>query len=169
MDIEIRRGTKSDTENFIRLLQEVKEAMEHKEWFYLDPPEVVREMMENGTMQLWVAVDGDSLAAAFDILLPGLGSHNYGYDLGFTEEQLWRVINMDSAAVHPDYRGQGLQRRLMQTAEAELTGAGERILLCTVHPENRFSLQNVLSQGYTIQKQLAKYGSVRYLLRKDIS
>lgn len=76
MDIEIRRGTKSDTENFIRLLREVKETMEHKEWFYLDPPEVVREMMENGTMQLWVAVDGDSLAAAFDILLPGLGSHN---------------------------------------------------------------------------------------------
>lgn len=169
MAIMIRRGDQNDTENFIQLLWEVREAMEHKEWFYLDPPEDVRKMMRNGTMQLWVAMDGDRLAAAFDILLPGLNDYNYGYDLDFTEEHLLRVINMDSAAVHPDYRGKGLQKRLMLSAEEAVSGAGERILLCTVHPENRFSLQNVLTQGYTIQKKLEKYGSVRYVLRKDIS
>lgn len=169
MRIVIRKGDIRDTENFLRLLAEVREGMAHKEWFYLDPPEDVREMMGNGTMQLWVAMDEERLAAAFDILTPGLAECNYGYDLGFTEAELLRVINMDTAAVHPDYRGLGLQRKLMQTAEKELSGAGERILLCTVHPDNRFSLQNVLSQGYTIEKKLEKYGSVRYILRKGIA
>lgn len=168
MEIEIRKGTMQDTENFIRLLYEVRENMEHKEWFYLDPPEEIREMMESGAMQLWVAMDGDRLAGAFDILRPGLGEFNYGYDLGFSEGELLRVINMDTAAVHPDYRGLGLQRKLMQTAEAEIQKEGERILLCTIHPENRFSLSNALKQGYTVQKELPKYGSVRYVLRKDI-
>ena len=168
MSIEIRRGDVNDLEAFIRLLYEVRDAMPNKECFFLDPPEDIREMMVNGSMKLWVAMDGDCLAGAFDILIPGLSENNYGYDLGFTEEELLRVVNMDSAAVHPDYRGQGLQKRLMQEAEKYIRAAGNRILLCTVHPDNLFSLNNVLNQGYVIIMKKEKYGSVRYLLRKDI-
>ena len=168
MGVHIRKGSWKDIENFIILLQNVREAMEHKEWFYLDPPEDVRAMMADGIMELWIAEDGERMVAAFDILRPGLEAYNYGYDLGFTREELMRVINMDSAAVHPDYRGQGLQKKLIQCAEQELCREGDHILLCTVHPDNAFSLNNVLKQGYTVQKKLAKYGSVRYLLRKDI-
>lgn len=168
MSIVIRKGDYGDTENFICLLRDVRESMEHKDWFYLDSPENVRSMMENGTMQMWVAMDGVQLVAALDILFPGLEDYNYGYDIGLTEDQLQKVIHMDSAAVHPAYRGLGLQRKLIQEAEASISGSGERILLCTVHPENRFSLSNVLKQGYTIQKELKKYESVRYVLRKDI-
>ncbi len=168
MEIVIRKGKMEDVENFIRLLQDVRAGMEHKEWFYLDPPEDVWEMMKNGTMQLWVAMDGDRMAAAFDLLTPGLEAYNYGYELNFSQDQLMKVINMDTAAVHPNYRGMGLQKRLLETAEQDVLGAGERILLCTVHPENRFSLNNVLKLGYTVQKKTEMYGSVRCILRKDI-
>jgi len=168
MKLTIRKGGAGDLERFISLLEEVRAGMEHQEWFYLDPPDFVREAMEQGSMELWVAMDGDTMAAALDILRPGMESYNYGFDLGLSEEELLRVVNMDSAAVHPDYRGQGLQARLIQCAEEQLKQEGNRILLCTVHPDNRFSLQNVQNQGYVIQKKLAKYGSVRYLLRKDI-
>lgn len=168
MAIEIHKGSHANTEDFIRLLRDVRESMEHKEWFYLDSPEDVREMMANGTMELWVAMDGQRLAAALDILRPGLEDYNYGYDLKFSQEELMQVVNMDSAAVAPEYRGLGLQRKLIQIAEDQLREEGNHILLCTVHPENRFSLQNVLKQGYMIQRELPKYGSVRYILRKDI-
>ena len=125
-------------------------------------------MMADGTMQLWVAEDGDRLAGIFDILIPGLADYNYGYDLAFTEAQLLRVVHMDTAAVHPDYRGLRLQRILMQEAERYAAEIGERILLTTVHPENSYSLNNILAQGYTIEKRLPKYGSERYILRKDL-
>ena len=75
---------------------------------------------------------------------------------------------MDTVVVHPDYRGLGLQKRLMQTAETELSKAGQHILMCMVHPENRYSLNNVLSQGYTICTTVDMYGSIRHVLRKDI-
>lgn len=168
MELTIRKGTIADTEAYICLLNEVREGMAHKKWFYLDPPDFVRKMMENGSMQLWVAMDRERLVGAFEILTPGLSPDNYGRDLDFTEEQLLRVIHMDTAAVHPDYRGNGLQKRLMQEAEKAAAEMGERILLTTVHPENCFSLNNILQQGYTIVKELPKYGSARYILRKDL-
>lgn len=168
MEITIRKGTCTDTEAFIALLQEVWQGIAQKEWLYLDPPEDVREMMADGTMKLWVAMDGDRLAAAFDILIPGLHEFNYGYDLALDKEALLLVANMDTIAVHPDYRGLGLQRKLMKEAENWAFAHGYRILMCTVHPENRFSLDNMLKLGYRIEKKLPKYGSVRYVLRKDI-
>lgn len=168
MAVEIRKGFLADIEGFITLLTEVREAMEHKEWFYLDPPDVTRMMMADGTMELWVAMDGERMVAALDVLHPGLDDYNYGYHLDFDREKLMRVVNMDSAAVHPDYRGQGLQRRLLEAAESELRGKGERYLLCTIHPENQFSLNNALKQGYTIQKTGPIYGSVRHFLCKKI-
>lgn len=164
--IEIRKGTADDLEGVIQLLRQVKEAMDNPQWFYLDSPEEVREMFADGTMDLWVAVDGERLAGAFDALYPGLQSFNYGYAVGMAQEDLLKVVNMDTAAVHPDYRGQGLQRRLMACAEKELASGGEHILMCTVHPDNCYSLQNVLSQGYQIVSTRPMYGSVRHVLKK---
>ena len=168
MEILIRKGRKEDTEAFIQLLQEVREEMEQKEWFYLDPPEFVREAMDKGTMQLWVAMDGEQMAGAFDLLIPGLEEYNYGYDLGFSQEELLQVVNMDTAAVHPKYRGLKLQHRLLSAAEEEIRSWGKRILLCTIHPENKYSLNNATALGYEVQSVLDMYGSVRCILRKDI-
>lgn len=168
MELNFRKGTMADTENFIQFLEEVKAAMPQQDWFYLDPPETVREMMADGTMELWVAMDGDRIAAAFDILHPGLVPFNYGYDLELSQEERLQVIHMDTSAVHSDYRGLGLQRMMAQTAEEELSGQERKILLCTVHPENSYSLNNMLKLGYTVQKRVNKYGSERFVLRKDI-
>jgi len=168
MELCFRKGTLEDTEQFIQFLNDVKSGMTQKDWFYLDPPESVRKMMADKTMELWLAMDGNRIAAAFDILHPGLSPFNYGYDLGLTEEELLQVVHMDTSAVHADYRGLGLQRKMVHSAEKKLSGQGRRILLCTVHPDNFYSLDNMLTQGYTIQKRISKYGSERFVLRKDI-
>jgi len=166
--LNFRRGTLADTEIFLQFLEDVWKAMPRKDWFYLDPPDTVRRMMKAGIMTLWLAMDGERIAAAFDILYPGLATYNYGYDLGLSEAELLQVVHMDTSAVHADYRGMGLQQKMVQTAEKELSGRGRRILLCTVHPENSYSLNNMLKQGYEIQKRVSKYSSERFILRKDI-
>lgn len=168
MELTIRKGTVADTEDFICLLQTAKASMEQQDWFFLDPAEEIRAMMHSGAMELWVAMDGDRMAAVFDFLRPGLAEYNYGYDLDFTETELMRVVQMDTAAVHPDYRGFGLQRKLMETAQLEIANEPGRILLCTIHPDNCYSMNNVWKQGYTVQKKLPKYGSVRCIMRKDL-
>ena len=168
MAIEIRKGSLADTEDFLELLHLAQDTMPHPEWFFLDPDDDVREMMACGSMQLWLAMDGDRVAGVFDYITPGLAPFNYGYDLGLAEEELLRVINMDSAAVHPEYRGQRLQQRLMEAVQREIAAMGSRILLCTIHPDNVYSLNNALQQGYRIMDKREKYNSVRYFLRKDV-
>lgn len=168
MELQFRKGTLADTDDFVQFLDDVRAEMSQKDWFYLDPPDVVRQMMADGTMELWLAMDGNQIAAAFDILFPGTAAYNYGYDLGLSQKELLQVVHMDTSAVQRDYRGLGLQRKMVDTAEQALRGKGRRILLCTVHPENRYSLNNMLKQGYQIQKRVEKYGSERFVLRKDI-
>lgn len=168
MDIVIWQSGPETAEAFIALTELVRQGMDHQEWFYLDPPELVRQMADRGQLRFWTAMDGDTLAAVFSTITPGLEECNYGYDLGFSREQLLQVVNMDTAAVHPDYRGLGLQRALMTRAEADLAAEGKFVLLCTIHPDNGYSLNNALKMGYVMQKRLEKYGSVRYILRKDL-
>ena len=168
MDLQFRRGTAEDAELFIQFLNNIKAEMPQKAWLYLDPPEVVHSMIADGTMSFWLAMDGEAVAGVFSVLYPGLRSDNYGYDLDFTDEELLQVVHMDTAAVHRNYRGFGLQKQMALMAETMLTGQGRRILLCTVHPDNSFSLNNMLQQGYEVQKCIGKYDSERLLLRKNI-
>ena len=124
MNIQIRKGGIQDTARYLDLLHEVKYRMAHPEWFCVDPDEKVQLLMREGKMELWLAEDGEKLAGAFSIIHPGAGMSNLGNDLGFDGAQLQRVVHMDTAAVHPDYRGMKLQYRLMVRAEQELRCRG---------------------------------------------
>ena len=165
MNIQIRKIAMEELNKYLEFSHIVKDMMAEDDWFFLDPDEEVREMMARDAVGIWLAEDGDRIAAAFCIVYPGVEEFNIGYDLEFSEEELKRVVHMDTAAVHPDYRGRGLQNRMMAHAEQELGG---RILLCTIHPDNCYSLNNVLKLGYTIEKKTERYDSVRYILRKDL-
>lgn len=165
MEIRIRKIGMDELDKYLEFSHMVKDLMPQDDWFFLDPDEEVREMMEHDRVGAWLAEDGDRIAAVFCIVYPGMEDFNIGYDLGFTDEELKRVVHMDTAAVHPDYRGRGLQNRMMLHAEQELVG---RILLCTIHPDNCYSLNNALKLGYTIEKKTERYDSVRYVLRKDL-
>ena len=168
MKLEFRQGTPADTEALICFLTDIKKGMKQQNWFYLDPPDVTREMMANGSMQLWLALEGERIAAICSILYPALEECNYGHALGMAEEDLLQVVQIDTVAVYPDYRGMGLQRLLVCTAENALGGHGEKILLSTVHPDNQYSLNNMLKLGYKIQRRINLYGSERFVLRKNI-
>ena len=164
MEFTIRTGTPCTLEDYIRFIHTVQNTMSQSDWFAIDPDVETRELSAAEDLSFWMAETDARVAAVFSIIRPGLRDFNLGYELGLPETDLQRVIHMDTAAVYPDFRGHGLQNRLMTHAESFLPG---KILLCTIHPENRYSLQNVLKLGYRIEKQVARYGSVRYILRKD--
>ncbi|MBQ8081995.1 MAG: GNAT family N-acetyltransferase [Clostridia bacterium] len=114
------------------------------------------------------ARDG-ALAGILIVCVPGDREDNLGYDVGFSQEQRARVALMDTAAVAPEHRGHGLEKRMLRFAEEELRGTGIRYLMCTVSPHNPPSLKSVQANGYQILCTKEKYGGhLRHVLMKEI-
>ena len=98
----------------------------------------------------------------------GQSEHNYAafMDVPRTEWEHW--ANADSAIVHADFRGNGLQRLMLGAALPLFPGRITHIG-ATVSPENQYSLNNALASGFAIVSRREMYGGYdRYLLRKDL-
>jgi len=71
---------------------------------------------------------------------------------------------MDTIIVHPLYRGQGLQQKLTALAEQDLRSRGFRYFMCTIHPDNKYSKDNMEKQNYKVVKEALKYGGLPRLI-----
>lgn len=171
MEFQIERALKEDYKEIAQLIALVWQQLEEKDWFVADNADYTYHMLkkENGIGYKAVERASHRLAGVFLITFPGNSEENLGRDIGMEEEKLCRVAHMDSVAVLPEYRGNGLQVRLMQHGEEELRKLGYSFLMCTVHPNNIYSKRNVLSQGYRLVTQKEKYGGyVRGIFLKEL-
>ncbi len=171
MEFRIEKASAEDYQLFADIIQEVWNGMEQRAWFMADNADYTYEMLSSGKGTGYKAVETESgdVAGIFMATAPGMDESNLGWDIGLSEKELPLAAHMDSAAILPRYRGYGLQRLLMQEAEKDLRSLGFRYLLCTVHPDNRYSLDNVLKQGYQIMTVKEKYGgNIRAVLKKDL-
>lgn len=168
MDFIIRKAAPEDVEQIMVIMEEAKASSVHPEWFVADTEDYVREHLD-GTGFVVVAESDDGNIAGFFLVKKPEPEENLGTFLDFSEQQLAQVVIMDSAAVRSEYRGNNLQSRMLKEAEGLLEKSGFCRLMCTVHPENRFSLNNMQKNGYEIQKTVRCYGGLeRHILMKEI-
>ena len=107
------------------------------------------------------AVCDGELAGVFIVRTKELGEENIGYDLKFDEEQRKQAVHMEIAMVRKEYRGQGLQRQMMEKAEEILKEQGFHYLLGTAHPDNVASVNSFLRLNYEQVMTKEKYGGMR--------
>jgi ribosomal protein S18 acetylase RimI-like enzyme len=103
--------------------------------------------------------DGNRLIAYCSFAFPGDSSENLGWDLLWKREKVLSCAALDTVVVHPAYRGQNLQQRLMDYAAALiLDHPNIKYILTTVSPLNEYSLRNVEAAGYQVVGRKPKYG-----------
>ena len=84
------------------------------------------------------------------------------------QSQWQHWANADSAVVHPDWRGNGLQRAMLEAA-LPLLPPNITHLGATVSPDNSYSLCNAQASGFVIRCRREMYGGYdRYLLEKQL-
>ena len=172
----IRRAVPGEEKMARDMVIRVKETMpmEQKEWFSIDNLDEELSDFHQGRVSCYFAMrrleSGSEMPAGlFFIEFPGLSEHNLGRHVGFSEEELRRVVHMDTAVVLPEHRGRGLQSRLMVFPEEELKKAGFIHLMGTVHPENLYSHRSFEKIGYRVVWSGEKYGGKRRdLMEKDL-
>lgn len=167
----IEIASESDIENIITIIQKVLNNMPNSDWFAADNAEYIHEILKKkkGTCYKAIEIETGKTAGIFIVTYPGESEENLGYDIGLQLSELKYVAHMDTAAVLPEYRGNKLQFSFMEKAELDLKKFGYRFLMCTIHPQNIYSKNIAISQGYKVMTTKEKYGGyVRNILLKEI-
>ncbi|MGN0399635.1 MAG: GNAT family N-acetyltransferase [Blautia sp.] len=171
MDFTFRKASMEDLPEILTIMNLVYDSMERKDWFVIDTEDYMREHIScHGFTILAIAKDGTA-AGFFLIKFPGNTEENLGHLLHFSEDRLIKTVHMDMTAVHPDFQGNHLQSLMLLAAEQELKQSHFAPCYCmaTVHPDNHFSLNNMIRNGYGIQLTTSLYGGlIRHVLLKNL-
>ena len=101
--------------------------------------------------------------------IPGTSPDNLGKDIGLPNTELLNVVHIETIVVHPDFRGNSMQLELIKQLEQKSMDHKKSHILCTVSPDNIYSLNNFLKSGFTIITNLPKYGGFnRHILYKKV-
>lgn len=168
MSYEMRFLDKSDLYDIIILQNLIAQSLQSQEIFRLHDEDYFRSLLESKRSVIGVIADEELIAYSL-IYIPGEGKENLGRDVGLPEKELKLVAHLQAAAVHPAYRGKGLQRRMGAAHLKVIEEMGFEHVLCTVSPKNPISLRNVLANGFMIRGLKPKFeGAWRYIMYKNI-
>ena len=166
LPVTLRQCTREEAETVYRLQNEVRAMMPNPELFMPDTLENIQSYLEHDLcLGAW---DGERLGAYFILRYCGHSEHNYAAFMGIPEAEWEHWANADSAIVHADFRGNGLQRLMLEAAlplfPKKITHIG-----ATVSPQNQYSLHNALASGFAIVSRREMYGGHdRYLLARKL-
>ncbi|MCW2242989.1 GNAT family N-acetyltransferase [Azospirillum canadense] len=101
--------------------------------------------------------------------LPQPGMPAFVEDLPQPRPAVTATAHMASCMIHPDFRGNGLQRLLVAMRTLHALGAGRTQLFSRVALSNPLSLSNLLAGGFVVRRVLTMHsGRLRYLLHRDM-
>ena len=156
-----------DLAALLRLQDRIQAYLPDPSIFVATEPEEWQVLLSASQPQVLGLWDENRLTAYGIFLLCGTSSENYGWKLPIPGDQVPFWANMDTIAVDPDYRGNGLERQILNQMET-LCPHWIRGFCCTVSPDNPHSLNNVQKAGYEIVTRTPMYqGYDRYILKKE--
>lgn len=155
--MQLRPCQLSDLQSVIDLNEAIYSALPDKSILRHNSPEMIASCIEepNVTLGIW---EGDMLIAIGMLYVPQCIEEDHFHDLGLEGE--YKSANQKLFLVREGYRGLGLQRKLIREVEKIATARGYNLLCTTVAPNNEFSINNFLKEGYVYAKTEEKYGGL---------
>ena len=157
-------------EQILLLQNVVVEALEDKSRLQPLSQEEFQYILEGNGMMIGAFIENE-LIAFRALLVPPIDDEHLGLDIGLPESELHRVIYQEISNVHPNWRGNGMQKILATVIMDELQKEDSKYdyVCCTVAPFNIPSLQDKFAQGMKIAARKEKYGgSMRYVFVKEL-
>lgn len=162
-----RIADKADVDAVFSLMEQVVHSLADPSLFIPETRQSLeRHLKEEGMILL---AEEERLAGYLMVRFPGNAEDNLAEDAGLSAQDALRCAHMESVVVHPDFRGRGLQKLLLEQAE-RLLPEGIGFALATVAPENHASLISFLRMGYSIADTKMKYGGkMRHIMIKKVT
>ncbi len=176
MDFDYRLATEEWLDLLDGAMKETAAGLRDSDIFVADDRESLRRHLEaegrilmalDTSFKTGSSVQDTSLAGFLMVRFPGAAKDNLGVYAGISADEMDRVAHMESVTVRAAYRGYGLQRRLVEQGESLAVQLGYKYSMCTVAPQNPWSLANMQDAGYSIVATVPKYGGLmRHILFK---
>ncbi len=161
-----RLAEQKDLKAVFELMEQAASQLSNPALFVPETRESLERHLEKEG-RLLLAEEG-RLAGYLLLRFPGSAPDNLAPDAGLSPAEALRCVHMESVAVHPHFRGRGLQKLLLRQGE-ELLPPEIAFSLATVAPENAPSLRSFLQLGYHIAGTKEKYGGkLRHILLKEL-
>ncbi|SCK03078.1 Acetyltransferase (GNAT) family [uncultured Clostridium sp.] len=168
IEVEIVTLSNEYLNKIIELQDRIFDSLENKSFFAKTEKFEFEDIINKSGEVIGVVSENDKLIAFGAMVKPELQDFNLGYDLNFDNKKLMKIAHIESTVVHPAYRGNRLQKLLVQNLE-EIAKEKECNIFCaTVAPKNKFSLNTLLKLEYKIVLEKEKYGGLkRYIMIKE--
>ena len=155
--MQLRQCQPTDLQVIIDLNEAIYAALPDKSVLRHNSPEMIASCLEepNVTLGVW---NGDLLVAIGMLYVPQCIEEDHFHDLDLQGD--YKSANQKLFLVRDRYRGLGLQRRLIREVEKTAIARGYNLLCTTVAPNNDFSINNFLKEGYVYAKTEMKYGGL---------
>ena len=157
----MRTIAEGELKTAVELQKYVYEQLPDKQVLYMDTYEEMLSDMQNGAKVIGVFNKDKEMIAYRYIGFPGATEKNLGNDIKLSEEELTKVAHLEATVVHPAYRGNSLQSLTLQQAIPFIKESGYGHVLCTVSPQNVYSLFNIIKNGLRIKALKKKYGTYK--------
>ena len=146
--MQLRQCQPTDLQVIIDLNEAIYAALPDKSVLRHNSPEMIASCLEepNVTLGVW---DGDLLVAIGMLYVPQCIEEDHFHDLDLQGD--YKSANQKLFLVRDRYRGLGLQRRLIREVEKTAIARGYNLLCTTVAPNNDFSINNFLKEGYALR------------------
>lgn len=155
----IKIVTNEELRKILLFQKEVIDFMENKEWF---KPLTEEEFLEpiNHNDNVYIIMYNDIMIGLLVLLynLPGVLKE---YKLPSLNYML-----IDSIMVKKEYRGHKLQKQMLNFAEKRALDLKLDGLVATVHPDNKYSINNFINEDYEISHTLNIHGGIRNIMVK---
>ncbi|HCW54413.1 MAG TPA: GNAT family N-acetyltransferase [Clostridium sp.] len=145
----------------VNLQKEVVNRLENKEYFFKTDNSEFRGILTNEENICLGCFNESNELIAYGMFIKPTLVDNYGSDINLEKDLLPLVGHIESTIVHPNYRGNSLQKHLIATIEDLIDRNKFPILCATVHPDNKASLKTFLKLGYKVKIEKEKYGGLR--------
>lgn len=143
-DVIVKEISELELDQYLDLITLVKANMKHPEWLGdFTKEDYINLMRTDSHIYSWF-YNNQMIAAG--VLIPATMedlNKFFSQDLNFKE-----VVDLGPEMVRPDYIGNKLQDQIIKFIEKKAIEFGYKYALGTIHPDNLYSIRNLVNNDY---------------------
>lgn len=132
-----------DLDEYIKTREIVKEHMEHPEWLGDFTYEDLKNMLSKDS-KIWMYYYGNIVVCSM-MMIPATKKDLQKFELDLNHLD---VVDYGPMFVNPKYVGNGLQYQMLVELDKYCMNLGYKYAAVTIHPDNIFSINNLLKDNF---------------------